>query len=63
MIRVTVKENESIDKALKRFKKKLEKSRKLREFRSRQFFLKPSEKRRNVVSRAIHRQKYLEKHS
>lgn len=60
MIKVTVKENESIDKALKRFKKKLEKSKKLREYRNRQYYTKPSEARRNVLSRAIYRQKYLE---
>lgn len=60
MIKVTVKENESIDKALKRFKKKLEKSGTLKEFRNRQFFLKPSRERRTEMSRAKYRQKFLE---
>ncbi len=63
MIKVSVKENESIDKALKRFKKKLEKSGTLKEFRTRQFFLKPSQKRKMTVSRAVHRQKYMDKNS
>ena len=57
MIKVSVKENESIDKALKRFKKKLEKSGTLREYRSRQFFVKPSEDRRMEVGRAEYKEK------
>lgn len=62
MIKIAVKENESIDKALKRFKKKLEKSGKLKEYRRRQFFLKPSVIKRNVFSRAVFRQLYIERH-
>ncbi len=57
MIKVSVKENESIDKALKRFKKKLERSGKLREYRSRQFYDKPSEERRVEIARAQHKEK------
>ena len=61
MIVVNVKENESIDKALKRFKKKFEKTGVIRELRSRTFFEKPSVKRRNEVIRAKYRQKkYME---
>ncbi|GIV38775.1 MAG: 30S ribosomal protein S21 [Thermonema sp.] len=57
MISVTVKENESIDKALKRFKKKLDKAGVLREYRSRTFYEKPSVKRKRELARAIYRQK------
>jgi len=57
MIVVNVKENESIDKALKRFKKKFEKTGVLRELRSRTFFAKPSIHRRQEVLRAKYRQK------
>ncbi|WP_038029188.1 30S ribosomal protein S21 [Thermonema rossianum] len=57
MISVTVKENESIDKALKRFKKKLDKAGVLREFRARTFYEKPSVKRKRELARAIYRQK------
>lgn len=57
MIIVNVKENESIDKALKRFKKKFEKTGVLRELRSRTFFQKPSIKRRQEVLKAKYRQK------
>lgn len=56
MIIVNVKENESIDKALKRFKKKFEKTGVLRELRERTFFTKPSIKRRTEVIKAEYRQ-------
>jgi len=56
MIRVVVKESESIDKALKRFKKKLEKSRILKDFRGRQFFTKPSVERRAEIIKAKFKQ-------
>lgn len=57
MIVVQVKENESIDKALKRFKKKFEKTGVLRAVRSRAYFEKPSVTRRNQVLRAAYKQK------
>ncbi|MCU0443537.1 MAG: 30S ribosomal protein S21 [Microscillaceae bacterium] len=57
MIIVQIKENESIDKALKRFKKKFEKTGVLKELRGRSYFEKPSIKKRNVVLRAAYRQK------
>lgn len=56
MIRVVVKESESIDKALKRFKKKLEKTRVLKDFRGRQFFTKPSVERRAEIIKAKFKQ-------
>ncbi len=57
MIIVSVKENESIDKALKRFKKKFERTGVLKELRSRTFFEKPSVRRRHEVIRAAYREK------
>lgn len=42
MVGITVQENESIDKALKRFKKKYERSGVLKEFKKRQYYVKPS---------------------
>ena len=56
MIIVNVKENESIDKALKRFKKKFEKTGVLKELRSRTFFEKPSVSRRTTVLKAAYKQ-------
>jgi small subunit ribosomal protein S21 len=57
MIIVQIKDNESIDKALKRFKKKFEKTGVLKELRGRSYFEKPSIRKRNVVLRAAYRQK------
>ena len=56
MIIVQVKENESIDKALKRFKKKFEKTGVLKELRSRTANEKKSVRRRNEVIRASYRE-------
>ncbi len=57
MIIVNVRENESIDRALKRFKKKFERTGVLKELRSRSFFEKPSIRRRTVKLKAAYRQK------
>ncbi|HYH56055.1 MAG TPA: 30S ribosomal protein S21 [Anseongella sp.] len=56
MIVINVKDGESIDRALKRFKKKFEKTGVLRELRNRQAFEKKSVVRRNTVKRAVYRQ-------
>jgi small subunit ribosomal protein S21 len=56
MLIVNVKENESIDKALKRFKKKFEKTGVLKELRARTAFEKPSVRRRNQIIRAAYRE-------
>ncbi|MDN4164500.1 30S ribosomal protein S21 [Cytophagales bacterium LB-30] len=57
MIIINVKENESIDKALKRFKKKFERTGVLKELRARTFFEKKSVKRREEIIRAAYKQK------
>jgi small subunit ribosomal protein S21 len=54
MLIVNVKENESIDKALKRFKKKFEKTGILKELRARTAFEKPSVTRRNEIKKAAY---------
>lgn len=56
MLVVNIKENESIDKALKRFKKKFEKTGVLKELRARTSYEKPSVRRRGVVLKAVYRQ-------
>lgn len=56
MIIVNVKEGESLDRALKRFKKKFEKTGVLRELRSRQAYEKKSVTRRIQVKKAIYKQ-------
>ncbi|WP_026998294.1 30S ribosomal protein S21 [Eisenibacter elegans] len=57
MIIVTVKENESIDKALKRFKKKFERTGILRRVRSRGYYEKPSVRKRTTKLKAIYRER------
>ena len=56
MLIVNVKENESIDKALKRYKKKFEKTGVLRELRSRTEYVKKSVRRRDQVIKAAYKQ-------
>lgn len=57
MIIINVKENESIDKALKRFKKKFERTGVLKELRSRQAYEKPSVSKRTEKIKAAYKQK------
>lgn len=59
MIRVIVQDNESLDKALKRFKKKYEKAGILKEFRRRQFYVKPSVEKKMLKERAIRKTQRL----
>jgi small subunit ribosomal protein S21 len=57
MIVVPVKEGENIEKALKKFKRKFEKTRVVRELRARQAFQKPSEVKRKKMIHAVYVQK------
>ncbi|GHA69387.1 30S ribosomal protein S21 [Pontibacter akesuensis] len=56
MIIVNVKDNESVDRALKRFKKKFERTGVLKELRARTFFQKPSVAKRKQKERAVYKQ-------
>lgn len=55
MVGIQIQENESIDKALRRFKKKYERSGVLKEFKKRTFFTKPSIKKRMKKIKAVRR--------
>lgn len=57
MIIVQVKEGENIEKALKKFKRKFEKTGVVKELRSRQQFDKPSVLKRLKMERAVYVQK------
>ncbi len=57
MIIIPVKEGENVERALKRFKRKFEKTGTIKELRSRQAFTKPSVLRRAEVKKAIYIQK------
>ena len=57
MLIVQLKEGDTLEKALKKFKKKFEKTGVVRELRDRQKFTKPSVRKRETKLRAIYRQK------
>lgn len=54
MIIVPVKSGENIERALKRFKRKFEKTGAIRELRARKNFVKPSVKKREQKLKAIY---------
>lgn len=56
MLIINVKENETIDRALSRYKKKVKDTKLTREVRSRKNFEKPSITRRAVILKAVHRE-------
>lgn len=56
MLIIDSKDCENIDKALKKYKKKFEKSRTLLQLRERQAFRKPSIKKREQKLKAVYKQ-------
>jgi small subunit ribosomal protein S21 len=56
MLIINVKENETIDRVLSRYKKKVKDTQLLKEVRRRKSFEKPSITRRAVVLKAVHRE-------
>ncbi|BDX36829.1 30S ribosomal protein S21 [Tenuifilaceae bacterium CYCD] len=54
MIIVPIKEGENIERALKKFKRKFEKTGIMKELRARQAFTKPSIERREEIKKAIY---------
>ncbi|MCD6333635.1 MAG: 30S ribosomal protein S21 [Bacteroidales bacterium] len=57
MIIIPVKEGENIERAIKKFKRKFEKTGVVKELRSRQAFIKPSIKRRQEILHAAYIQR------
>ncbi|MBI4428312.1 MAG: 30S ribosomal protein S21 [Ignavibacteriales bacterium] len=55
MVGIIIGDNEPIDRAIKRFKKKYERSGILKEVKKRAFFTKPSVKKRMKLAKAIRR--------
>ncbi|MDR1672341.1 MAG: 30S ribosomal protein S21 [Bacteroidales bacterium] len=60
MLIVPIKEGENIERALKKFKRKFEKTGTVKEIRARQAFEKPSVKRREESRHAIYVQKMFQ---
>ena len=54
MLIIPIKEGENIERALKKFKRKFEKTAVVKELRERQQFTKPSVKRRTEIKKAIY---------
>ncbi|MBN9338351.1 MAG: 30S ribosomal protein S21 [Chryseobacterium sp.] len=61
MLIIPVKDGESIDRALKKYKRKFDKTRVVKELRSRQQFIKPSVTLRQAKLKAAHKQRNLSK--
>jgi small subunit ribosomal protein S21 len=59
MLIIDTGDGDSIDKALKKYKKKFEKAGILRELRGRQAFIKPSVVRRTEILRAAYKQELI----
>jgi small subunit ribosomal protein S21 len=57
MLIINIKDDESIDRALKRYKRKFQLTGVVNELRRRKVFTKPSVERRNVILNAEYRQK------
>jgi small subunit ribosomal protein S21 len=57
MLIIPVKDGESIDRALKKYKRKFDKTRVVRELRSRQQFIKPSITLRQSKLKAAYKQR------
>jgi len=57
MLIIPIKEGENIDRALKKFKKKFERTGTMKQLRGRQNFTKPSVKRRDEVLKAAYRER------
>ena len=55
VIEIQVRERESLERALRRFKKKWERAGILREVRSRSFYVKPSDEKREANKKAVRR--------
>jgi small subunit ribosomal protein S21 len=61
MIVVPLKEGENIERALKKFKRKFEKTGVVKELRDRQAFTKPSVRKRELLKKAIYIQQIQQK--
>jgi small subunit ribosomal protein S21 len=59
MLLIHVKDNETIDRALGRYKRKVKDTRLLKEVRRRKSFEKPSVIRRTEILKAIHKEEVL----
>ena len=59
MLRIPVKEGENIERSIKKFKKKFERTGAIKELRARKNFSKPSIKKREIMKKAVYRNQML----
>lgn len=59
MLKVEVRESESIDKAIKRYRKKYQKTKVLKQLRDNQQYTKKSVKNREERKKAVYKQQFL----
>lgn len=57
MLVINVKDDESIDRALKRYKRKFQSTKMIKELRKRKHYIKPSVQKRDQVLSAAYREK------
>jgi small subunit ribosomal protein S21 len=57
MLIIPVKDGENIDRALKRFKRKFDRTGGMRQLRTRKEFIKPSVKNRDKIKKAVYIQR------
>ncbi|MGB1074669.1 MAG: 30S ribosomal protein S21 [Flavobacteriales bacterium] len=57
MLSIPVKEGDNIERALKRFKKKFDRTKRMRELRTRREFVKPSVEKREQNKKAVYKNK------
>lgn len=57
MLIIPIKEGDTIEKALKKYKKKFERVGILKQLRDRMYYKKPSERKKEVINKAIIREK------
>ncbi len=60
MLVINVKDGETIDRALRRYKRKVRDTKLMKEVRNRKHFEKPSVRRRAEILKAVYRDKKLE---
>ena len=61
MIIIPIKEGENIERALKKFKKKFERTGVLKTLRERKHFTKPSVKKKKEIEKAVYREQMLKR--
>lgn len=60
MLIIPVKEGESIERALKKYKKKFERTGVVKQIRARQFYIKPSIEKRELLIKAKYKQQIVQ---